>query len=241
VKIIVNGAAGRMGQITCETLDATDDLDCVARLGRDDDLAAQIKSLKADAVIDLTTASAAFDNTRTILEAGARPIIGTSGLQDNDIEKLATLAKQHNLGGIIAPNFSLGAVLMMQFAQKASAHFEQAEIIEMHHEKKADAPSGTALRTAELMADARTQDVPVDNCRELIPGARGARKADIPVHSVRLPGFLAHQQVIFGSLGETLTLRHDSIDAKCFMPGVLLACRKVMNLNELVCGLEHLM
>ena len=172
---------------------------------------------RPDVVVDFTNAEWAPSVARAALEAGARPVIGTTGLPDDFVRELEATCKSKGLGAVLAPNFAVGAVLMMQFAKEAVKHLPKAEIIEFHHEQKADKPSGTALKTAELMGK------------------------DVPIHSVRLPGLVAHQEVIFGGLGQTLTIRHDSISRESFMPGVLLAVRKVKGLKGLVYGLENLL
>ena len=180
-------------------------------------------------------------NTETIIECGACPVIGTSGLLKEQIQALEKRCFELKRGGIIAPNFSLGAVLLMKYAANIAKYFPQVEIIEMHHAQKLDSPSGTAIRTAELIAKERTSAKQNTRTLETIPGARGATYEDIPIHAVRLPGLIASQQIIFGGLGETLTLRHDTIDRQSFMSGVILACRKVLQLNHLVYGLENLL
>ena len=168
-------------------------------------------------------------------------MIGTSGLLPEQVKELQDLAHQKNIGGIIAPNFAIGAVLMMKFASEAARFMPDVEILELHHEKKADAPSGTAIKTAALIAESRNNiPEPIEE-KEILTGARGARANEVPVHSVRLPGKVAHQEVIFGGKSQTLTIRHDSIHRDSFMPGVCLACKKVMDLDELVYGLEHIL
>lgn len=241
IRILVNGAQGKMGQETIKAVSQAEGLLLVAECGHQDNLAEIIRSAQADVVIDFTRPDSVYENTVIILESGARPIIGTTGLLLDQINDLQQLAKLRKTGGIIAPNFSIGALLMMYFAQQAAKYLPTAEIIELHHDKKQDAPSGTAIKTANMIAQARTRVSPLPACTELIPGARGANQENIPIHAVRLPGFLAHQMVIFGGEGETLTLKHDSINRSCFMPGVIMACHKVMELNELIYGLEQLL
>jgi 4-hydroxy-tetrahydrodipicolinate reductase len=242
IRIIVNGANGKMGQITVKTLLNDADFSVVGELNRRHHLADEIKKHQAQVVVDLTTAESVFQNTQTIINAGAHPVIGTSGLVKEQIQTLQQLCKEKKLGGIIVPNFSIGVVLMMKYAQEFAKYFPDIEIIEMHHAGKLDSPSGTALRTAELLADARIQQpVALKNTRETISGARGANYQNIPIHAVRLPGFVAHQQILFGGVGESVTLRHDTTDRQCFMQGMVLACKKVLGLNELVCGLENIL
>lgn len=218
IKVIVSGARGKMGVVTVNAIEAAKDLELVAQTDMQDDLANAIKSNRADVVVDFTLPDCVFKNTQTIIEQNARPVIGTTGLMPDQIEALQKQCEKHHVGGIIAPNFSLGAVLMMRYAADAAKYLSNAEIIEMHHAQKVDAPSGTAKKTAEMM-----------------------QKENIPIHSVRLPGLFAHQAVIFGGDGETLTIRHDGMDRNAMMPGVLLACRKVMELDRLVYGLENIL
>lgn len=193
--------------------------------------------------VDFTNPDVVFDNAMAIIESGCRPVIGTTGLTDEQMDWIDQALLDKGLGGMVVPNFAIGAILMMKFAQEASKYFDHAEIIELHHNKKADAPSGTALKTAELMKQTQTRFGPTNaEEKETIPGARGAcGPADIHIHSVRLPGLVAHQEVILGGPGQILTIRHDSIDRTSFMPGVALAVKKVMNLSGLVYGLEHIL
>lgn len=242
INVLVNGAFGKMGQITVKTLNDNSKFNLVGQTGREYDLGEAIKDSKAQVVIDFTHPSAVHANTLTILEAGARPVIGTSGLTRAQISALQQRCKDLKLGGLIVPNFSLGAVLMMKYAKEIARYMSNVEIIEYHHEQKADSPSGTAIRTADMLAEQVKSLNPRKNANtETIAGARGANYQNIPIHSIRLPGLLAHQQVIFGDTGETLSLRHDSIDRTCFMPGICLACEKVMTLDQLVYGLEEVL
>jgi len=216
IPLIVNGASGKMGQLACQVVEALPMFSLVAKCGRVDDLARVIASHRAEVVIDFTEASAAYQNTQCILQAGARPIIGTSGLNETQVASLHSLAHEKKLGGIIAPNFSLGALLMMRFAKEAARYFPYADIVEMHHMQKKDAPSGTAIRTREMMPH-----LPVN------------------IHSVRLPGVIARQQVVFGGEGETLTLDHNTLSREAFASGIQLACEKIMGLDELIYGLDN--
>ncbi len=241
ISILVNGAFGRMGQMVVKTIEAEPDFNLVGQTGREYDLKKSIHDSKAQIVIDFTTADAVYENCLAIIEASARPVIGTSGLKQEQINSLRERSQQLKIGGIIAPNFSVGAVLMMKYAQQIAHYMPQVEIIEFHHDQKADSPSGTAIRTAEMIAEAQLVNQTKRGSRETVPGARGANYKNIPIHAIRLPGLLAHQEIIFGNLGETLTLRHDSIDRQCFMPGVILACKKVMGLQHLVYGLEEIL
>jgi 4-hydroxy-tetrahydrodipicolinate reductase len=240
-RVIVNGANGKMGALACETLNAHPEFTLVAQLGRQDNLAQAIHDTQAQIVVDLTRADTVYQNSLTIINNGARPIIGTSGLLPEQVKDLTIKCEEQGLGGVIAPNFSISAVLMMLFAAKAAEYFSEVEIVETHHQQKLDAPSGTALKTAEMIAAARKAPKNRLNLKELIPGARGGTHCDISIHSLRLPGVLARQQVIFGNEGETLSITDDSISRNCFMPGIVLACQKVMALNGLVYGLEHLL
>ena len=242
IRVLVNGAKGRMGQEVVKAVTAASDLELVDQTDLGDDLIARIKASQAQAVVDFTTAAVAFENTRKILEAGVHPVVGTSGLLAEQVAKLQQLAQDKGIGGLIAPNFAIGAVLLMKYAQDAAKYLPDVEVIELHHNRKADAPSGTAVKTAQLIAEAR-QEIPkaLVEEKELFEGARGSEVHGVRVHSLRLPGLVAHQEVIFGGTGETLTIRHDSIHRESFMPGVCLACRKVIGTQQLFYGLEHLL
>ncbi len=230
-----------MGKESVKAVSEDPDLDLVAQTDLGDNLPGEISQTKAQVVVDFTTAAAAMKNAGCIIESGARPVIGTSGLLPEQVAELQKLCNKQNLGGIIVPNFAIGAVLMMKYSQDAAKYFPHVEVIEMHHDRKADAPSGTAIKTANLLAESRGSAPPSVDEKEILSGARGANAEDICIHSVRLPGLVAHQEVIFGGQSQTLTIRHDSIHRDSFMPGVCLACKKVMDLNELVYGLEHLL
>jgi 4-hydroxy-tetrahydrodipicolinate reductase len=240
-RVIVNGAFGKMGVVACETLHKHPEFELVARLGRDDDLAATISRTRAQIVIDLTRADCVYENSLTIIKEGAHPIIGTSGLLAEQIDVLQKACDEHQLGGLIVPNFSISAVLMMRFAAIAASFLPDVEIIETHHPQKLDAPSGTAIKTADVIAAHRTIDSSPPALKELLPGARGAIHHDIRIHSLRLPGTLARQDVIFGQMGETLTITHNTIDRISFMPGMMLCCQKVGQLTGLHYGLEHIL
>lgn len=242
INVLVNGAFGRMGQHVVKTVEAHPELQLVGQAGRDYDLKEAIKDSNAQVVVDFTHPKTVFETTNAIIDAGARPVIGTSGLHADQIKTLQQKCAEHKLGGLIAPNFSLGAVMMMKYSRDIAKYMPHVEIIEMHHDNKVDSPSGTAMRTAELLAAAQPNlNKPMKESHENVIGARGASHNGVPIHAVRLPGMLAHQQIIFGSTGETLTLQHDSRDRECFMPGVALACQKVMSLNELIYGLEEIL
>lgn len=240
IRVLINGSKGKMGQMIVKTLTANPEFTVVGMTGHDDDLAKEIKQSAAQVVVDVTNAASVLKNTETIIDAGAHPVIGTSGLMKDQIVKLQERCAALQLGGIIAPNFSLGAVLMMKHAAELAKYFPDVEIIEMHHAGKLDSPSGTAVRTAEILATARTKETDLKKeTRETIPGARGACYQNIPIHAIRLPGYVASQEIIFGGVGERLSIRHDSIDRQCFMPGVVLACKKVITLDYLMYGLEQ--
>jgi len=241
VKVIVNGAKGRMGSEAVKAINNDSALQLVAECDFGDDLAALIKSSGAQVVVDLTAASAGFSNTQIILNAGACPVIGTSGFQVEQVKELQALATEKQLGGLIAPNFSIGAVLMMKFSAEAAKYLPDAEVIEAHSPQKEESPSGTGIRTAELIAAARTKTPVECSDKELIEGARGAELHGVKLHSIRLPGVVAQQTVFFGGLSETLKIEHNSLHRESFMPGICLACKEVVKRNELVYGLEHLM
>ena len=241
LKVGVLGAKGRMGATVCEAITASSDCELVSALDINDDLMALVTS-GAQVVVDFTTPDSVAANLQFLAENNIHAVVGTTGF---DADKLAAVEKQFaasKANGVVAPNFGLAAVLMMQFAAQAAPHFESVEIIELHHPRKADAPSGTARRTAEMIADARSGMAAMpDATSDLLPGARGANIAGIPVHSIRLQGLVAHQEIVFGGPGESLTIRHDSYDRESFMPGVLLAVRKVSQTPGLTYGLEHLL
>jgi 4-hydroxy-tetrahydrodipicolinate reductase len=220
IRVAVAGAAGRMGATACGAVDGAEDMELVARA--DPALGTSLAEALAegpDVLVDFTVPGTALANAREAVAAGVHVVIGTTGFELEELRKLT------GANVFVAPNFAIGAVLMMEFAARAAKHMAKAEIIELHHDGKVDAPSGTAARTERLMAEAAGRPV-----------------GDFPIHSVRLPGLVAHQEVIFGDVGQTLTIRHDSIDRESFMPGVLLAVRKVGSLPESpVVGLEHLL
>jgi 4-hydroxy-tetrahydrodipicolinate reductase len=244
IKVGVLGARGRMGAEVVKAVTEAADLELVAALDLGDSID-QVISKGAQVVVDFTTPDSVMANLEFLIANGINAVVGTTGFDDARVAKLKTLvAANPKVGVLIAPNFAIGAVLMMEFATKAAKYFESAEIIELHHPDKVDAPSGTASRTAELMTqarkDAKSAAMP-DATKSTIDGARGAKVGDIPVHSVRLRGLVAHQEVLLGGLGETLTIRHDSIDRAGFMPGVLLGVRKVISNPGLTFGLEKFM
>ncbi|MDF2571265.1 MAG: dapB 1 [Sporomusa sp.] len=206
------------------------------------DLATVINETKPQVMVDFTNPESVMKNIRIAIKSGVCPVVGTTGLGDADLSEVRELCAAGKVNAIISPNFSIGAILMMKLAQDAAKYLPHVEIIEMHHDQKLDAPSGTALRTAELIAQVRgemRQGHPDEV--EKLTGSRGGNLAGIRLHSVRLPGYVAHQEVIFGGLGQTLTIRHDSISRESFMPGVVLACKKVLTVDGLIYGLEHIM
>ncbi len=244
MKVAVLGAAGRMGAEACRAVEAADDLELVARVGSTDPLQAVVDA-GAQVAVDLTRPDAVLDNLQFCIEHGIHAVVGTSGF---DADRLATvqgwLDAAPGVGVLIAPNFAVGAVLMMRFAEQAARFFESVEIVELHHPDKADAPSGTARRTAELVAGARREaglGPQPDATVSAMEGARGADVDGVPVHAVRARGLVAHQEVLLGTSGETLTIRHDSYDRASFMPGVLLAVRAVGDRPGLTVGLEPLL
>ena len=242
VKVGVLGARGRMGQEVCRAINATNDLELVAEIDVNDSIES-LKSSKAEVVVDFTTPEVVMENLKFAIENGIHAVVGTTGFDATRLETLKKLlATNPKVGVLIAPNFGLGAVLMMQFAKSAAKYFESAEIIELHHPEKVDAPSGTASRTAELVNEARREanlgKMP-DKTAKSLDGARGAKIGEVPIHSVRLRGLVAHQEVLFGDKGELLTIRHDSLDRSGFMPGVLVGVREVSSNPGLTVGLEH--
>jgi 4-hydroxy-tetrahydrodipicolinate reductase len=244
INVAVLGARGRMGSEVVKAVEATDGLALVAALDMGDSLE-QLKGSAAHVVVDFTTPDSVMNNLEFLINNGINVVVGTTGFDDAKLAMVkGWLAQNPSVGVLIAPNFAIGAVLMMEFAEKAARYFESAEIIELHHPAKIDAPSGTAARTAELMSAARKEAglaAMPDATTTALDGARGASVAGIPVHSVRARGFVAHQEVLFGGLGETLTIRHDSIDRAGFMPGVILGVRKIVNTPGLTHGLDKFM
>lgn len=243
IKVAVIGARGRMGSEVVKAVNEAKDLELVAQLDLGDSLDALLTS-GAVVAVDFTTPDSVMANLEFLISHNINAVVGTTGFDDARITKIKSLLASSKSGVLIAPNFAIGAVLMMEFATKAAKYFESAEIIELHHPNKVDAPSGTAARTAELMSAARKEaGLPAmpDATTTSLDGARGATVGDIPVHSVRLRGLVAHQEVLLGGIGETLSIRHDSIDRVGFMPGVLLGVRKVVTHPGLTFGLENFM
>jgi 4-hydroxy-tetrahydrodipicolinate reductase len=231
-----------MGAEVCRAIKSASDLELVAEIDLGDSIEL-LKSAKAEVMVDFTNPESVMNNLIFAIENGIHGVVGTTGFDSAKLETLRKLlAANSKVGVLVAPNFGLGAVLMMQFAATAARYFESAEIIELHHPEKADAPSGTATRTAELISEARKSAnlaAMPDKTSKSLGGARGAKVGDVPIHSVRLRGLVAHQEVLFGEKGETLTIRHDSLDRSGFMPGVILGIREVGKNPGLTVGLEH--
>jgi len=243
IRVAVAGARGRMGVEVVRAVTAAPDMCVVAELSRGDDAAARLAEARPQVLVEFSVPGSVMANVRAALAAGVVPLIGTTGIGDAECAEIAALCERYATPALLAPNFALGAVLLMRFAAEAARYFPDAEIIEMHHERKLDAPSGTASRTAQRIAAGRV-DTPLGTppgAFETAAGARGGVVAGVPVHSVRLPGFVASEEVIFGAPGQRLTLRHDSTDRTSFMPGVLLAVRQAHRLRGLVIGLENLL
>jgi 4-hydroxy-tetrahydrodipicolinate reductase len=242
LRVAVIGAKGRIGSEAVKAVEAAEDMELVAALGRGDSLEA-LTDAGAQVAVELTHPDAVMGNLDFCVRHGIHGVVGTTGWTDERLAQLRTaLAASPGTGVLIAPNFSIGAVLTMTFARQAARFFESAEVIELHHPNKADAPSGTATRTAQLVAAAREEAgcaPQPDATSTALDGARGASVDGVPVHSVRLRGLLAHQEVLFGGVGETLTIRHDSLHHSSFMPGILLGARRVVSTPGLTVGLEH--
>lgn len=239
IPVGVIGHKGRMGSEACRAIEADPDLELGARVGRGDSLDALGACHVA---VDLTTPDAVAGNVRYLIGAGIHAVVGTTGLSSEEVVALDDEARTRGARVFVAPNFALGAVLMMMFAAKAAPLFSTAEIVERHHTRKLDAPSGTSLRTARLMNEARADAWLTPGANETVAGARGADADGVRIHSLRLSGSVAHQEVVLGGTGETLTIRHDSIDRSSFMPGLILAVKRVADLPPgVTVGLEHLL
>ena len=246
IKVVIVGASGRMGTVASRCLAADPRFEVVGRVGRieadgvETDLESCLDRTKPDVLLELTTGRTAGGHSLMALQRGVRVVIGATGLLESDLNQISLAAD--GSAAFLVPNFAVGAVLMMHFAGLAAAWLPDAEIIELHHEKKVDAPSGTAMRTAQIIQDSRLS-APLDLPKPLLKaeGARGASVNEVPVHSVRLRGMLAHQEVLFGGQGEVLTIRHDSLDRSSFESGICLSSEKVMEMSGLVIGLESVM
>ncbi|WP_026021376.1 4-hydroxy-tetrahydrodipicolinate reductase [Paenibacillus senegalensis] len=260
IKVAVAGAKGRMGIEVVKLALEDPDLELAAAIGRSsvgediaviagkqpsgilltDDLEMALVEYKPDVLVDFTIPSTVMEHARTAIKHGVRPVIGTTGLSPSHIEELERISEQAGVGGVIAPNFSIGAILMMKFAAQAAKYMPHVEIIEYHGEQKLDAPSGTSIKTAEMISQAREefrQGHPDEE--ETIEGSRGGYYDGFRIHSVRLPGVFAQQEVVFGGFGQTLKIRHDSYERAGYMPGVALACKKVMELDKVVYGFDR--
>lgn len=262
IKVAIAGARGRMGQEAVHTVMKDQNMELVSVLDYKEvgetladtklfpqtftvpifmDLANLSNKTKPDVLVDLTSPESVYQHTREALELGIRPVVGTTGFSDEELKELSAYSAENGIGCIIAPNFAIGAVLMMKFAEQAAKYLPDIEIIEMHHDQKLDAPSGTAMKTASLIADQRiTHNQGHPREKETLTGARGANYDGMRIHSVRLPGLVAHQQVLLGGEGQLLTIRHDSFNRGSFMSGVALSINKVMGLENLVYGLENI-
>lgn len=259
IKVAVTGASGKMSKEVLAALCREDDLEpvgAVSTKAREDylslpdgsgliplssDLEAILVRTRPDVLVDFTNAEYSFAAAKLALKYGARPVIGTSGISQDKAAELSKLCQEKRLGAVIAPNFALGAVIMMHLAKIAAPFFDYAEVIEMHHEQKADSPSGTAIATARDMAAARGKPFSyAKTLKETLPGSRGSTVDGVAIHSLRVPGMVAHQEIVMGGLGQTLRIRHDTIGRECYMPGVVLAVKAVLNREELVYGLDKL-
>ncbi|MBC7327376.1 4-hydroxy-tetrahydrodipicolinate reductase [bacterium] len=256
IKVLVCGAAGRMGREVIKAISQEEDMSLVSavdvrEIGKDagelagigktgilieEDLLSAIKNTSPDVMVDFTQPSVVKGNMKIAMENGVVPVVGTTGLKYEDIEEIKDLAKKTGVGAFIAPNFSLGANLMMHIAKQVARFLQAVEIIELHHEKKLDAPSGTAIRTAQLLSEVIGDSQTPDS-----QPSRGDTRWGIRIHSVRLPGLVAHQEIIFGGQGETLTIRHDAPSRECYMPGVKTAIRKAVGLKEVIVGLDKIL
>lgn len=269
IPVLINGAAGKMGREVVKAVAGAQDMTLIGAVDRSPEhqgkdagelagigaleipitdqfepmLAMLAQERELGVVVDFTHPDSIYDNIRSAIAYGVRPVVGTTGLSLTQIQELAEFADKASTGCLIAPNFSIGVILMQQAAAQASQYFDHVEIVELHHDQKADAPSGTAIQTAQLLAEfGKSFNPPKVKETEKITGARGGTAdANIRIHSIRLPGLIAHQEVIFGAAGQIYTLRHDTTDRACYMPGVLLGIRKVLPLKTLVYGLEKLL
>ncbi len=252
INVTIAGPRGRMGREAVKLVKDTEHFSLISVIDHKSEIDIDVpvytdidKCFKENAphvLIDLTTPEVGYLHTKTALEYGVRPVIGTTGFSSEQLEELKELAESKEIGCIIAPNFAIGAVLMMKFSQMAAKFFEDVEIIELHHDQKLDAPSGTAIKTAEMIRKVREpKPQGHHNEKETLPGARGANVDGMHIHSVRLPGLIAHQQVMLGAEGQTLTIRHDSFNRGSFMSGVKVSVETVMNLDTLVYGLENIL
>ncbi len=242
MKLFISGYTGKMGQETEKAIEHEPDITLVGKSRRGDKLEVLLKETNPDVMVDFTHPSVVFQHIVIALQAGVVPVVGTTGLTDDHLQEIQALSSQYNRGVIVCPNFAIGAILMMRFASEAAKYMPRVEILEFHHDKKADAPSGTAIKTADMIYTTNgsiNAHQPTEI--ESISGARGGARHRIPIHSVRLPGFVASQEVIFGGVGQTLSIRHDTLSRDSFMPGVILAIRKAKQTTGLLYGLEKLL
>ncbi|HYH02067.1 MAG TPA: 4-hydroxy-tetrahydrodipicolinate reductase [Bacillota bacterium] len=261
IKVLVSGCCGRVGREVVKMVLNDPELELVGAIdglnvGKDigsqigvestgisirNDLADTLMASQAQVMVDFSTPAAVMGNIRTALKVGVHAVVGTTGFSPADLEELRSLSESSGANVLVAPNFAIGALLMMRFAAIAAQYMPQVEIIELHHDQKLDAPSGTAIKTAEMIMAARGEKTGIDIGEEKIQGVRGGEMGGIHLHSVRLPGFIAHQEVIFGGVGQTLVIRHDSISRESFMPGVALAVKKIIDRPGLTYGLDQIL
>lgn len=247
IKVAVCGANGKMGQEVVKAVTSAEDMKLVAKIdivnGEYDSIESAHNNVSIDVLVDFTQPKSIYENAKYCLTNNINIVVGTTGLSDEQLKELENLSNQNKTACFVAPNFSTGAVLMMMFAKTAAKYFDNAEIIELHHNQKKDAPSGTAVKTAAMMAE-NNENFATNNCAETetIEGARGANSyKNIHIHSVRMPGYMASQEVLFGANGQILSIRHDSTNRECYMPGVLLSIRYVMDKGGFVYGLDNIM
>lgn len=247
IKVAVCGANGKMGQEVVKAVTSAEDMELVAKIdivnGEYDSIKSAHNNVSIDVLVDFTQPKSIYENAKYCLNNNINIVVGTTGLSDEQLKELENLSNQNKTACFVAPNFSTGAVLMMMFAKTAAKYFDNAEIIELHHNQKKDAPSGTAVKTAAMMAE-NNENFATNNCAETetIEGARGANSyKNIHIHSVRMPGYMASQEVLFGANGQILSIRHDSTNRECYMPGVLLSIRYVMDKGGFVYGLDNIM
>ena len=247
IKVAVCGANGKMGQEVVKAVTSAEDMKLVAKIdivnGEYDSIESAHNNVSIDVLVDFTQPKSIYENAKYCLNNNINIVVGTTGLSDEQLKELENFSNQNKTACFVAPNFSTGAVLMMMFAKTAAKYFDNAEIIELHHNQKKDAPSGTAVKTAAMMAE-NNENFATNNCAETetIEGARGANSyKNIHIHSVRMPGYMASQEVLFGANGQILSIRHDSTNRECYMPGVLLSIRYVMDKGGFVYGLDNIM
>ena len=247
IKVAVCGANGKMGQEVVRAVTSAEDMKLVAKIdivnGEYDSIESAHNNVSIDVLVDFTQPKSIYENAKYCLNNNINIVVGTTGLSDEQLKELENLSNQNKTACFVAPNFSTGAVLMMMFAKTAAKYFDNAEIIELHHNQKKDAPSGTAVKTAAMMAE-NNENFATNNCAETetIEGARGANSyKNIHIHSVRMPGYMASQEVLFGANGQILSIRHDSTNRECYMPGVLLSIRYVIDKGGFVYGLDNIM